>query len=96
MPVCRIVPPGPECASQVLAALEDAPTYFPTEYKVPGGLSPTDLRSVLSAVVVGHELVGLETAEFEASEDAVARQAAIHTALEVLAPVFEGRYKNLT
>jgi arginase len=96
-----LVPPGPECASQVLTALGEEPvyihidwdvldpSYFPTEYKVSGGLLPAELRSVLSAVVIGHEIVGLETAEFEAPEDSMAQQAGIHTALDVLAPLLE-------
>ena len=72
----RLVPPGPGIAADLRAAIAGRPVYFhldcdvlepgtvPTDYRVPGGLSLTDLHAVCE-VLAEHEPVGAEIAEFE-------------------------------
>jgi arginase len=73
-----LVPPGPNLASGLRAAIRARPCYVhvdcdvldpglvPTEYQVPGGLSFADLRGAC-ALIGEKQVVGLEVAEFEAT-----------------------------
>lgn len=96
--VLRLVPAGPSLGARLDDAIGQAPVYVhldcdvlepglvPTEYRVPGGLSLSQL-SEAAAVLATRERVGLEIAEFEsawedgrpASADAVV--AALHPLL---------------
>lgn len=90
------VEPGPEFARRLMDAVGGRPVYVhidcdvlepgivPTEYKVPGGLTLAELRSVAEALADG-EVVGVEIGEFESEtgeEDFV-------SLLDALAPLLE-------
>lgn len=73
-----LVPPGPDLADRLTAAIAGRPVHVhldcdvldpglvATEYACPGGLSLADLAAALSALA-RHRVVGLEIAEFEAT-----------------------------
>ncbi|MHA6804238.1 arginase family protein [Salinifilum ghardaiensis] len=92
----RTVPPGAGFAERVAAAVEDRPVYVhldcdvlepgsvATDYSVPGGLRPADLRAMACALA-GGEVIGVELAEFETGgpDDTAAAEAL----LDALAPL---------
>ncbi len=94
-----IIPPGPGLLEKLQKAIGSHPIWvhidcdvmdpstFPTEYVVPGGLQPSELREALSAIGASNRVLGLEVAEFEAPESIDARQAAVATALDVIEPL---------
>jgi arginase len=72
------VPVGPDLAERLTRAIAGRAVYVhldcdvlepgvvPTEYQVPGGLSPRQLRSAAEAIAA-QTVIGLEIAEFEAT-----------------------------
>ncbi|GAA2795259.1 hypothetical protein GCM10010470_32820 [Saccharopolyspora taberi] len=95
----RLVPPGSRIAEDLRAAVAGRPVYFhldcdvlepgtvPTDYRVPGGLSLTDLHAVCE-VLAEHELVGAQIAEFEAPEDPPAVPEPL---LDAIRPLWDAR-----
>lgn len=93
-----LIPPGPDIAARVSAAVAGRPVYLhldcdvlepglvPTDYSVPGGLSLTELRQIAVALA-NSEVVGLEIAEFEADTTPEGTQAAAHRLLDALQPL---------
>jgi arginase family enzyme len=73
-----LVPPGPGLAQRVARAVRNRPVYIhldcdvlepglvPTEFSAPSGVSFEQLEEAL-AMLAAHDVVGLETAEFEAT-----------------------------
>jgi arginase family enzyme len=96
--VVTLIPPGPDIAARVSAAVAGRPVYFhldcdvlepglvPTDYKVSGGLSLTELRQI-AAAIASSEVVGLEIAEFEADTTPEGTRAAAHRLLDALQPL---------
>ncbi|WP_199171639.1 arginase family protein [Pollutimonas nitritireducens] len=93
-----LIPPGPDIAGRVSAAVAGRPVYLhldcdvlepglvPTDYSVTGGLSLTELRQIAEAVAIS-EVVGLEIAEFEADTTPEGTQAAARRLLDALQPL---------
>lgn len=96
--VRRISPAGatPEA---VLAAIGPAPVWIyvdwdalepgfvPAAYKVPGGLSPGQIRAIFAALP--HDrIAGVELAEFEASQDEARNEKAVAIILDTVGPLF--------
>ncbi len=93
-----LIPPGPDIAAQVSAAVAGRPVYFhldcdvlepglvPTDYSVTGGLSLTELRQIAEALA-NSEVVGVEIAEFEADTTPEGTHAAAHRLLDALQPL---------
>ncbi|HUH59806.1 MAG TPA: arginase family protein [Candidimonas sp.] len=93
-----LVPPGPDIAARVSAAVAGRPVYLhldcdvlepgliPTDYSVPGGFSLNELRQIAVAVATS-EVVGLEIAEFEADTTPEGTQAAACCLLDALQPL---------
>lgn len=93
-----LVPPGPDIAARVSAAVAGRPVYLhldcdvlepglvPTDYRVTGGLNLTELRQIAVAVAIS-KVVGLEIAEFEADTTPEETQAAAHRLLDALQPL---------
>ncbi|WP_233583008.1 arginase family protein [Candidimonas sp. SYP-B2681] len=93
-----LIPPGPDIAARVSAAVAGRPVFLhldcdvlepglvPTDYSVMGGLSLTELRHIAEAVATS-EVVGLEIAEFEADTTPEGTEAAAHRLLDALQPL---------
>ena len=96
--VIALVPPGPDLAERLTAAVADRPVYLhldcdvlepglvPTDYRVPGGLSLADLRDA-AAVLAPGGLVGVELAELETGADPAATRRAAESLLDALQPI---------
>jgi arginase family enzyme len=97
-----LIPPGPDIAARVSAAVAGRPVFLhldcdvlepglvPTDYRVTGGLSLTELRQIAEAVARS-EIVGLEIAEFEADTTPEGTEAAAHRLLDALQPLLSIR-----
>jgi arginase family enzyme len=98
----RVVPPGPGFAERVADAVGPGPMLlhvdwdvlepcaFPTEYRVPGGLRPAELRAALAALVARPDpVIGLEAAEFEPTDDPHETAIAAAIGAEALRPALE-------
>jgi arginase family enzyme len=98
----RVVAPGPRFAERVADVVAPGPVLlhvdwdvlepaaFPAEYRVPGGLQPAELRAALAALVARPDpVVGLEAAEFEATDDPHETAVAAAIGAEVLRPALE-------
>lgn len=100
----RVLSPADSTPERLLAAVGDAPVWVhvdwdvlepgsvPAGYAVPGGLSPEQVRALLSALVSGpqgqNRVRGVELAEFAATGDQEADDRTVALLLEVLAPLF--------
>nr|WP_274636412.1 arginase family protein [Microbacterium bovistercoris] len=96
-----LIPPGPDIARRLTAAVAGRPVYLhldcdvlepgliPTDYRVTGGLSLADLRDV-ATVLASSCLVGVELGEFESALDPVATRAAAESLLDALQPIARG------
>jgi arginase/N-omega-hydroxy-L-arginine amidinohydrolase len=97
----RILPPGEATPESILAAVGSArvwvhldwdvlePGFVPTDYSVPGGMTPAQLRAIFQAIPLA-QLIGIELAEFQVGTDSAADDRAIHTILDTIAPLLEG------
>ncbi len=96
--VVTLIPPGPDIAARVSAAVAGRPVYFhldcdvlepglvPTDYKVRDGLNLTELHQIAVAIA-SSEIVGVEIAEFEADTTPAGTEAAAHRLLDALQPM---------
>lgn len=94
----RVLAPAQSTPEAVLAGLGDAPLWVhidwdalepghvPTDYRVPGGLRPEQLRAILAAIP-RRQLAGLELAEFVAAGDAAGHAQAVARILHAVEPV---------
>jgi arginase len=99
--VVRHVPVGPALLSDLDTAVGDRPVYFhldcdvlepglvPTDYRVPDGLSFTELAAVANRLGA-NEVVGVEVAEFEGTWAETGDPGDARTLLDALAPLVEG------
>lgn len=99
--VVRHVPVGPGLLDDLDTAVGDRPVYFhldcdvlepglvPTDYRVPNGLSFTELAAVASRLAV-NEVVGVEVAEFEGTWAESGDPGDARPLLAALAPLVEG------
>jgi arginase/N-omega-hydroxy-L-arginine amidinohydrolase len=62
------------------------PGYVPADYKVPGGLLPSQIKALLSALPAD-QILGLEIAEFQVPPDIQQSETALNWILEILSPV---------
>lgn len=95
----RHICPAEATPETVLAAIGRAPVwlhvdwdslepgYVPAAYKVPGGLLPEQIKAIFSALPSA-QIVGIELAEFEASDDEVENAQAVSVILETVSPLF--------
>ena len=65
------------------------PGFVPAAYKVPGGLTPGQLREVLASLP-RDRVKGIELAEFEATGDPQIDAAAVAQLRWIVEPLFEG------
>lgn len=84
----RIVPPAEATPDRIAHEIGDAPVWIhldwdalepgfvPAAYKVPGGLTPDQVKAIFEAVPAGR-IAGVELAEFEAGGDAEKDAAAV-------------------
>ncbi|MCW5236194.1 arginase family protein [Verminephrobacter eiseniae] len=96
----RIIPPEQVTPTNILQAIGDAPVwihidwdvmepgYLPADYSVPNGLLPRQIKS-LFACIGRNRILGIELAEFNASEDEKENQKALEVILDMVSPVFE-------
>jgi arginase len=94
----RLIEPGEAVRQGLDEVLGDSPVYVhldcdvlepgivPTEYRVPGGLTLAQLTAAVS-VLAQREIVGLEIAEFEASEPGETKAASPAALLDALGPL---------
>ena len=97
-----LITPGPDIAARVAAAVAGRPVFLhldcdvlepglvPTDYRVMGGLSLTELRQIAEALATS-DVVGLEIAEFEADTTPEGTQAAAQRLLDALQPLLPTR-----
>ncbi|MFI7429295.1 arginase family protein [Micromonospora sp. NPDC049836] len=93
-----LVPPGPDLAVRLSAAVAGRPVYVhvdcdvlepglvPTDYHVPGGLTLEDLHDA-AEVLAAHRVVGLEIGEFEADPSPGQTRAAARRVIDALWPL---------
>jgi arginase/N-omega-hydroxy-L-arginine amidinohydrolase len=93
-----IIPPAQATPEAVLTALAGRPVwihidwdslepgYVPADYAVPNGLLPDQLRDIFTAIPKNHCL-GLEIAEFHASDGESENQAATTNILKIIEPL---------
>ncbi len=103
----RVIAPEDASPASVLDAIGKAPVWIhvdwdamepghiPADYKVPGGLLPAQLREIFAAIP-GDRLLGFEIAEFHPSTNEQHNQAALATALEIIAPLIEMSPQNVS
>jgi arginase family enzyme len=96
----RIIPPAQATAQRVAQAVNGSrvwvhidwdvlePGYVPADYKVPDGLLPNQIRSILEAVPAS-DILGLELAEFAVTADKSTNDGAVESIMDMVAPVFE-------
>jgi arginase/N-omega-hydroxy-L-arginine amidinohydrolase len=96
----RIIPPAEATAQRVAQAVGGSrvwvhidwdvlePGYIPGDYKVPDGLLPTQIRSILESIPASN-ILGLELAEFAATTDERTNNEAADSIMDMVAPVFE-------
>ena len=96
------IPPGPEIAARVAVAVAGRPVYVhldcdvlqpgivPTDYRVDGGLTLAELRTIAQALA-DSPFVGIEIAEFEADATAAGTHAAARRLMDALQPLLHGR-----
>ncbi len=97
-----LVPPGPDLPERLKDTVAGRPVYVhldcdvlepgtvPTDYRIPGGLSLEDLRAAAETLAES-ELVGLEIAEFETSDNPSQDQQQAVALLDALRPLLAGR-----
>lgn len=95
----RVIPPAEATAQRVAQEVGGAPVwvhidwdvlepgYVPLDYKVPGGLVPSQIRAILGSVPAA-DVLGIELAEFAATADESIDDEAVNTILDMVAPVF--------
>lgn len=93
-----ILPPGESTAARLASLVGDRevwihidwdvlePGYVPAAYRVPDGLSPTQVERVLGALSPGR-VAGVEIAEFEATGAAADDDQAVATILRTVEPL---------
>ncbi|MEV0430870.1 arginase family protein [Micromonospora sp. NPDC050495] len=93
-----LVPPGPDLAVRLAAAVAGRPVYVhvdcdvlepgivATDYHVPGGLTLEDLHDA-AEVLAAHRVVGLEIGEFEADPSPGQTRAAARRVIDALWPL---------
>ena len=98
----RVIGPEEATPENVLRAIDGAPVwihidwdvlepgYVPADYAVPGGMLPTQLKAVLEAIPAEH-IIGIEMAEFNATEDEAINSQAVEIVLDTVGPVLEAR-----
>ncbi len=96
----RIIPPEEATAPRVAEAVNGAqvwvhidwdvlePGYVPADYKVPDGLLPNQIRSILESIPAS-DILGIELAEFTTTADESTNNAAVDSIMDMVAPVFE-------
>jgi len=99
--VVRHVPVGPGLLDDLDAAVGDRPVYFhldcdvlepglvPTDYRVPNGLSFTELAAVASRLAM-NQVVGVEVAEFEGNWAGTGAPGDARPLLAALSPLVGG------
>lgn len=63
------------------------PGYLPADYVVPDGLKPNQIHDILSSIP-GESFIGIELAEFNATDDDDVNKKAISRVLEMTSPFF--------
>ncbi|WP_244467758.1 arginase family protein [Pseudorhizobium banfieldiae] len=96
----RVIPPKEVTPETVMAAIAGArvwihldwdalePGFVPADYKVPGGMTPAQLRVIFEAIPSA-QLAGIELAEFQAGTDDEADERAVSIILDTIAPLLE-------
>jgi arginase len=96
----RIIRPTEATPETVLSAIGGArvwihldwdvlePGFVDADYKVPGGMLPSQLRAIFEAIPSA-QLAGIELAEFQAPTDDGSSDAALSNILDTVAPLFE-------
>jgi arginase family enzyme len=96
----RIIPPAEATAQRVAQAVNGSrvwvhidwdvlePGYVPADYKVPDGLLPSQIRSILESIPASN-ILGLELAEFATTTDESTNNGAVRSIMDMVAPVFE-------
>lgn len=94
----RIIPSAQATPETVIAALDGKPVWIhidwdslepgfvPADYAVPDGLLPDQLRNIFAAIPKG-KCIGLEAAEFHASETESVNRSAIANILKIIEPL---------
>ena len=98
----QIIPPSQANPQNVLHAIAGRkvwihidwdsiePGFVPAAYKVPDGLLPDQLRQILAALP-DEQILGLELAEFEASDDDELNNKALSIIIETVSPLLSRR-----
>lgn len=63
------------------------PSFVPAAYQIADGLLPDQLKAILAAIPQS-QIAGIEIAELEFSDDPIAAERAVRTAMEIVAPLF--------
>ena len=94
-----LIPPALATPENILAVIGDAPIwihidwdvlepgYLPADYSVPDGMLPAQIRAIFEALP--HDrILGIELAEFNASESAGENEKALEVIADIVSPVF--------
>jgi arginase/N-omega-hydroxy-L-arginine amidinohydrolase len=98
----RIISPTETTPETVLNAINNSrvwihidwdslePGFVPADYKVPGGILPSQLRAIFEAIPLT-QILGIELAEFNAPADSDSIEKALSIILDIVAPIFEAQ-----
>ncbi len=98
----RVVPPADVGPQKILSIIGDAsvwihvdwdvlePGYVPAAYAIDGGLIPDTLRAIFE-LIPNHQIVGIELAEFESSDDPVKDAASLEHLIHAVSPLLPAK-----